>query len=451
MSTPTGTRGISRVRKTRFTCLAALVFIEATLFGHMPSTHANQAAPRPAALPPIDCSTVSCDSLDQRTILGNQMFDERNFTTIVDGFGHARSFYVHIPATYDAVDGVAQKVPLMFAFHGGGSQTREAMVTGKWEDYFDQDIAFVIPLSGADPCENPGGNGKSHWMQAGMAMRSSPGDVNCDPATEVVNGAGQTRTYWKASLPATFTDVLFVEELRAMLLARFPKLNADKVYATGFSSGGGMTYMLACYRASLFRGFSVVAKTLGSDSARGDIDDDGLMETDPESLAATCGKNELAAGHATGIAAPEIWGSGTHEILLPGGPVAVVPIFRPKPVALFAGNHDNSMQEINDTGDFVRARNNLNGTFALQNPFLDIAADDATTQRRTFRFADAGALPYAAFRRFLVQGLAGVSGTHAMPDAEECGAGSNFMTCDYSYTTQTKIFFEEHADLNLNP
>ena len=38
-----------------------------------------------------------------------------------------------------------------------------------------------------------------------------------------------------------------------------------------------------------------------------------------------------------------------------------------------------------------------------------------------------------------------------MPDAEECRAGDNFMTCDYSYTTQTKLFFEQHASLNLNP
>ena len=66
-----------------------------------------------------------------------------------------------------------------------------------------------------------------------------------------------------------------------MLLARFPKLNANKVYATGFSSGGGMTYMLACYRASLFRGFSVVAKTLGGDSARGDYNNDGIIDLDP--------------------------------------------------------------------------------------------------------------------------------------------------------------------------
>ena len=447
MAIHTGAPGILSGGHTVLEHLATFVLVAAVVFGLMPPAHAKQAA----VPPPIDCSTESCGALDQRTILDNQMFDDENFTTIVDGFGHARKFYVHIPATYDVVDGENQKVPLIFAFHGGGSQTPEAMIDGKWEEYFDQDYAFVIPLAGADPCENPGGNGKSHWMQAGMAFRTSPGDPDCDPATAVVNGAGQTRTYWNTSLPATFTDVLFVEELRAMLLARFPKLNADKVYATGFSSGGGMTFMLACYRASLFRGFSVVAKTLGSESARGDIDDDGIMEIDPESLVATCGKNERDAGHATGIAAPEIWGTGTHEIPLPGGQVAIVPIFRPKPLALFAGDQDNTMQEINDTGDFVRARNNLNGTFVIQNPFLDVAADQATTQRRTFKFARAGALPLAVFRRFLVQGVAGVSGTHAMPDAEECVTGIYHMTCDYSYTTQTKIFFEEHADLNLNP
>ena len=76
--------------------------------------------------------------------------------------------------------------------------------------------------------------------------------------------------------------------------------------------------------------------------------------------------------------------------------------------------------------------------------------DQATTQRRTFTTA-ANGLGAAPFRRFLVEGVVGVSGTHAMPDAEECGAGHYFMTCDYSYTTQTQTFFEEHADLNLNP
>jgi hypothetical protein len=147
-------------------------------------------------------------------------------------------------------------------------------------------------------------------------------------------------------------------------------------------------------------------------------------------------------------------------------------------VALFAGDQDarpvkiapfgmppvfeeesaaQVMQNINDTGALIRTRNNLAGGPFVQNPFLNNAADDATTQRRTFSTASNAAQPYSTFRRFLVQGQADHSGTHAMPDAEECpplmtwNYGDTFMTCDYSYTTQTMIFFEDHADLNLNP
>lgn len=145
-----------------------------------------------------------------------------------------------------------------------------------------------------------------------------------------------------------------------------------------------------------------------------------------------------------------------------------------KPVALFAGDQDGTpvktasgvltqttitqtMQNINDTGALIRTRNNLNGVFFLQDPFLDTMADDATTQRRTFSTANNSTEPYSMFRRFLVQGITHHSATHAMPDAEECpplgtwNFGDYFMTCDYSYTTQTKTFFEDHANLNLNP
>ena len=40
-----------------------------------------------------------------------------------------------------------------------------------------------------------------------------------------------------------------------------------------------------------------------------------------------------------------------------------------------------------------------------------------------------------------------------MPDAQEGAPPYNdfFMTRDYDYTAQTLIFFEDYADLNLNP
>jgi len=400
----------------------------------------------------IDCSTVACAAADQSAIAGYPMFSQANFAPIVDGFGRTRLFYVHIPTQYDTVDGVSQKIPLVFAFHGG-SQTREAMIAGKWGDFFDQEVAFVVPLGTADPCANPAGNGITQWMQPGPGGSTSPGNPSCDPATQVVDALGNTLTYWNAALPGTFTDVRFVETLRTTLLARFPKLNASKVYATGFSSGGGMTLTLACYRSSLFRGFSVVAKGLAGDGPRGDYDQDGIVETDANSLVATCGKSTWDAGHASGLVAPEIWGYG---VSIPAGPLTpAVSVRVAKPLALFAGDQDTPIADINATGDAVRARNNLGGGFGLIDPFSDTVLDDATTQRRTFWGPLAATQPSAAFRRYLVRGLPAHSGTHAMPDAQECppirNFGDFFMTCDYDYTDETLSFWEDHADLNLNP
>jgi poly(3-hydroxybutyrate) depolymerase len=407
----------------------------------------------------IDCSAMFCAAADQTLIYGYSMFTDENFAPIFDAFNRRRRFFVHIPDDYDTLQ-MGQLVPLVFAFHGGG-QAPEAMIDGKWGDYFDDEIAFVIPRGAPDPCDNLMGGGLDQWLSPGPGKGRSPGNVSCDPATATpfVDGNGDPIIYWNASLPGTFTDVLFVEELRSMILARFPNLNANKVYATGFSSGGGMTLALACYRSSLFRGFSIVARMLAGDGARGDFDNDGIVETDSNSFVATCGKSVFDAGHATGIAFPHIWGYGTRLVVVQRDfplDVSLVPTRVAKPVALFAGDQNNPVADINATGDEIRARNNLTGGFFVQNPFLDTAADDATTQRRTFTTVANAAQASAAFRRFLVQGIARHSATHAMPDAQECPpAGWNiddtFMTCDYDYTDQTLIFFQEHADLNLNP
>jgi hypothetical protein len=420
----------------------------------------------PSFAVPINCSNVFCTSADQANIGGYSMFNENNFDPVTDGFNRTRKFWIHIPDDYDAVDGVSQMIPVIFAFHGGG-QLREAMVNGKWGDYFDQDIAFVIPSGEPDPCDNFMATGQSQWLGPGAGASTSSGNPNCDPASQVVDGFGDTLTYWNASLTGTFTDVLFIEQLRAIVLDRFPKLNPNKVYATGFSAGGGMTLSLLCYRANLFRGFSVVAKTLQGVSQRGDFNWDGVDDTDPDSLVATCGKSFRMAGHATGIAAARLWGEGTFFGPF-GSHVRVT-----KPVALFVGDQDGytvktgpgmerdsteaeNMQRINESGNMIRFRNNLNGSFFVQNPFLDTAMDDATTQRRTFITPLDAKQTHSTFRRFLVQGDPNHSATHAMPDAQECppvnaSFGDEFMTCDYDYTDQTRIFFEQHADLNLNP
>jgi poly(3-hydroxybutyrate) depolymerase len=403
----------------------------------------------------INCSVVNCLSTDQRTIHGYSMFTEADFDPVVDGFGRTRKFWVHIPPAYDTALLNGQEVPLVFAFHGGG-QTREAMVAGKWGDHFDDDVAFVIPLGAPDPCDNVAGRGPTQWLIPGIGPSKSPGNVNCDPATQVFDVAGNRLTYWNASLSGSFTDVLFVESLRAMLLARFPQLNPDKVYATGFSSGGGMTFALACYRANLFRGFSVVGKVFAGASARGDYDNDLVVETDANSMLATCGKSRFDAGHATGIPTPRIWGYGIAALPPPlpfPGPPLMVRVA--KPFLLINGDQDNDIANIDATSLEIRTRNNLAAFAALLNPFMDFELDDATTTYLNYGNPANVAQPSEVFRQLLVHGIANHSGTHAMPDADECPPvrpfGSSFMTCDWNYTDETRDFWEGVADLNLVP
>lgn len=404
----------------------------------------------------INCSTATCGWSTEPTVTtpsgtAYRMYDDSNFAAVVDGFGRRRTFFVHIPRTYDLVNGTDQKVPLIFVFHGG-DMNRQDMIDGKWGDHFEEDYAFVIPLGEPDPCDNPSGNGIRQWLQPSVGERTSRNNANCD-ATEIVDGNGKKRSYWKASIPGSFTDILFVEQLRAMLLARFTKLNPAKVYATGFSAGGGLTFSLACYRSSLFAGFSAVGKSLDTESTRADVDFDGIDETDPDSLVATCGKIDWDAGHATGITS-DLW--GTSWLLLLGTPIIWSST---RPLAMFNGIPNNTQAEIDTSSQLIRDKNNLGTAYTLTNSYSDVQRDGATTQRRTYTAAAAPSLGSSAFRRFLVTGSdyntgAGTisSGQHNMPDADECSTlPIKIMTCDYSYTDETIAFWQNQAGLNLDP
>jgi hypothetical protein len=422
----------------------------------------------------IDCSSNFCRAADQQTIANHYMFDERNFFPILDGLGRRRKFWVHIPFWYDTLTTNEEKMPVIFAFHGGTTdpEPRDMMLGGKWADYFYQDIAFVIPRAEPGPCDPnayppdpnipPTPTPYRRWIGIGWGPGVPLGDplpANCDPATQRVNSEGKPVTYNDASLPSSFTDVLFVENLRAMILSRFPKLNANKVYATGFSSGGGMTNSLLCYRSSLFRGFSVVAKTLSGDQGRGDYNGDGI--TDPNSLVATCGKSQWDPGHATGISTPNLWGYG---IIKPGDPPSAPPPISPprygrvtKPIVLFVGDQDpvTPLPEFTVTAAEIRTRNNLNpNILGFMDPFMNVRADDAETQWRIYLSNNDPNQPSSAFEGYLVRRVATAlklaSAGHAMPDADECPPPMK-MTCDYSYTDRTIDFFRMFADLNLNP
>jgi len=426
----------------------------------------------------------SVDESDAPVEDGYRMFDERNFDPIFDAFGRERRFYVHLPSSYDSAGGSTAKLPLVFVFHGGvtSSEPRGMMIVGKWDEYFEGDVAFVIPKAEKDPC-NVGATGKYRWLWPGVSHRgdSQTGQdpVNCPSSTRVYDDASEKeKSYWNASLPETFSDVKFVTELREMLLDRFPKLDRERVYATGFSSGGNFTFTLACYRSGLFAGYSMVASPLGR-SARGDYLDDGVDTTDSESLIATCGHGPGSAQRALGLVDPHVWGemspfgsttASAVEVRSRQSPAptgAAQSLTRTAriswtalPVVLFVGDQDvpsapggtveETMADILATSQFVRAKNNLSPLCLVVDPFNDVEDDGATTQRCSFRTPSMDTTGYAPFRRYLVRGETNpepLAGNHGMPDADECRlGGSNHMTCDFDYTAETLRFFEQHAD-----
>lgn len=396
------------------------------------------------------CALHSCEP----SVGGHAMFSDTDFTTITDDFGNRRSFFVHIPARYDTL-GTNEKMPLIFAFHGGG-ENRQAMIDGKWDAYFEQDYAFVFPLGSPDPCER----GPLQWLSPGLAERAPGVVAPCTAATEVTDPVAGRMTYWRASNPDSFSDVRFVEALRAAVLARFQNLNPNKVYATGFSAGGGMSLTLACYRSSLFRSFSAVAKELGTTTARGDWNGDAVADIDPDSLVGTCGRTDAMSGFATGITAPELWGTGYVRIATPVGPIVLLGT-AVKPVALFFGQNDIDtkvpaiiVSEPDYTTDIVRGHNNLNATYTYQNNYVNapIGTDGADTQRRTYT-GPSGSFSSAALRRLRTTSTTATEARHAVPDVDRCTSSTTapIDTCDFNYTDETIAFWQNQADLNLVP
>lgn len=64
----------------------------------------------------------------------------------------------------------------------------------------------------------------------------------------LLDSSGNSDTKWRmvrlpdsASDPNAYRDVAFIEWMRSKLLKHNPQLNSEHVYATGFSSGAGMT------------------------------------------------------------------------------------------------------------------------------------------------------------------------------------------------------------------
>lgn len=145
-------------------------------------------------------------------------------TLIVDGL--ERTYILHVPASYDG----SQPVPLVLNFHGGGGNALNQWRVSGFNQLADEEGFIVV---------YPNGTGR-----LGDKVLTWNGGTCCGYAQE-----------------NNVDDVAFIRALVAELQT---SLNIDpkRIYATGMSNGGIMSYRLACEAADLFAAIGPVAGTL---------------------------------------------------------------------------------------------------------------------------------------------------------------------------------------------
>ena len=134
--------------------------------------------------------------------------------------GITREFILYVPTSYDS----SSKQPLVFNFHGYGSNALEQMNYGDFRSLADANGFIVVHPDALDDIV-----GKSFWDVGG----------------------------WSSS---THDDIKFVENLINVLMDKY-SVDAKRIYSTGMSNGGFFSFHLAC---NLSQSFAAVASVAGS-------------------------------------------------------------------------------------------------------------------------------------------------------------------------------------------
>ena len=141
-----------------------------------------------------------------------------NGSIIHDGI--QRDYILYIPAIYDG----SEDLPLVLNFHGFGSNANEQMFYGDFRDIADTEGFLLVHPQGTIL------NGDQQWNVGFLGNGNTTDDVG-------------------------FTEALIDE------LANLYTINLDRVYATGMSNGGYMSFLLAC---QLSEKIAAIASVTGS-------------------------------------------------------------------------------------------------------------------------------------------------------------------------------------------
>lgn len=155
-------------------------------------------------------------------------YSQTTITQTITHQGEDRSYIIYIPASYTA----DQAVPLVLNFHGYGSTAVQQMNYGDFRTVADTAGFIIVHPQGAVF------EGSTHW-NIGSWVDGSPYD-----------------------------DVAFTEAILDQVVAEY-SIDADRVYSTGMSNGGYMSFLLAC---QLSDRIAAIASVTGSMSPNNFLD-----------------------------------------------------------------------------------------------------------------------------------------------------------------------------------
>lgn len=145
---------------------------------------------------------------------------QQTITQSIEHDGLNRTYITYIPAMYDGTEAV----PVVFNFHGYTSNASDQMFYGDFRSIADTAGFIVVHPEGTLL------NGSSHWNVGGWTLESTVDDVG-------------------------FTSAM-LDELNAEF-----NIDLTRIYSTGMSNGGYMSFLLAC---QLSDRFAAVASVTGS-------------------------------------------------------------------------------------------------------------------------------------------------------------------------------------------
>jgi polyhydroxybutyrate depolymerase len=142
-------------------------------------------------------------------------FGQQTINGSITHGGIQRTYILYVPASYS----VTTAAPLVFNFHGLTSNATAQLFYGEFRPIADT---------------------------AGFLIVAPQGTIN-----------PQGDTYWNAGFGGTVDDVGFTEALLDSISAAY-SINQDRVYSTGMSNGGYMSYYLACNLSDRIAGIASV-------------------------------------------------------------------------------------------------------------------------------------------------------------------------------------------------